>query len=173
MELHAEISAILYQTYLLKNNWEYALPCQEPSLVPTDPPTDRPSTRLSPLTCPQALGKAGAVATLGLPERLSETLVPSYQSLLMAALPSNKPWGDTVVLKASMFRSLQQSDSLRFPLLGAYSRDAPAQGRDATASLPTSPCDCTSPSSCWSEPFVLSRVLLTSSSFAESVSDSQ
>lgn len=79
---------------------------------------------------------------IGLPERLSETLVPSYQSLLRAALPSNEPWGDTVVLKAFMFRSLQ-NNSLRFSLPGAYCRDAPAQGRDGIgttkdASLPTS-----------------------------------
>lgn len=150
LELYAEISPIVYQTYLLKANWEYTLPCQEPSLVPTDnSPHPLPPDRvlhppfLSPPACPENLWEVGAVATLGLPERLSETLVPSHQSLLVAALPTNLG-GDREVLKAFMFRSLQQNNLLRFPLRGAYCRDAPAQGRDGVgitkeASFPASP----------------------------------
>lgn len=103
-----KFSPILYQAYLLTVNWEYTLPYQEPSLVPTDPTTDRASTLWSPPTCPQTLWEAGAVGILGLPERLSETLVPSYQSLLGAALPSNESWGDTEVLKAVFRKSCSE-----------------------------------------------------------------
>lgn len=145
-------SPILYQTYLLEVNWESTPPYQEPSVVPTDPTTDKASTCWSPPTCPQSLWEAGAVGILGLLERPLGTLVPSYQSLLGAALPSNEPWGDMRVLKA-MFRSLKHNNSLRFPLLGMYCRDAPAGGRDRVGttkevSLSASPCDY---SSCWSD----------------------